>query len=275
MCIFVGVELKTNYMKRTIIIAVLVAFVDAASANAQDDNQLFNHLAAGVTLGVDGLGVQVAAPATPFLQVRAGYAFNSSAPGSGSFGTHTMDNGHPVNLDDLSMTAWSYKGGMGELFVDFFPGKTENFRITAGLFAGNGKFLSIKADMRQSMAPEDYGVQMSKGAVKFSTDADGYGYADVITWKVLPYLGVGTGRAVNLSKVQSKMVFTFDAGVAFTGGLNVQTYDFSSGSKEPCAVTSAATVDEEGVQQDHGLIDALSGVPVLPVIKFGLFYRLF
>lgn len=254
---------------------VLAALLGAASASAQDNSQIFNHLAAGVTLGVDGLGVQVAAPATPFLQVRAGYAFTVPVPVSGSFGTHTMDNGHSVNLDNLSMTAWPYKGGLGHLFVDFFPGKSENFHITAGLFAGGGKFLSVKADMRESMAQEDYGVQMSKGAVKFSTDADGYGYADALTWKVLPYVGIGTGRAVALSTEKDGLVFTFDAGIAFCGKQNIQTYDFSSGSKEPCAVTSAATVDESGVQQDHGLIDKLSGIPVLPVIKVGLFYRIF
>ena len=40
--------------------------------------------------------------------------------------------------------------------VDFLPGKAEVFRITAGMFAGNGKFMSLKGDMRESMAKEDY-----------------------------------------------------------------------------------------------------------------------
>lgn len=262
-------------MKRTIIIAVLVALVGAASANAQEDNQLFNHLGVGVTLGVDGMGLQVAAPVMPMLQVRAGYAFNTPAPGTGSFGTHTMDNGHPVNLDNMPMTVWSYKGGLGELFVDFFPEKTGIFRISAGMFAGGGKFLSVKADMRETMAKEDYATMMSSGDVKFSTDAEGYGYGDALTWKVLPYVGIGTGRAVNLQKEKHKLTFTFDLGVAFTSGIKIQTYEFTTGSKVPCAVTSAATVDEAGKQQDGGLIDALSGIPVLPVLKFGLFYRLF
>ena len=262
-------------MKRTIIIAVLVALVGAASANAQEDNQLFNHLAAGVTLGVDGMGIQVAAPVLPMLQVRAGYAFNTPATGTGDFGTHTMDNGHPVNLDNLPITAWSYKGGLGQLYVDFFPGNKEVFRITAGMFAGNGVFMALKGDMRESMAKEDYRSVMSSGDVKFSTDADGYGYGDALSWKVLPYVGIGTGRAVNLYKDKSKLSFTFDVGVAVTGGLKVVTYDFSTGTRVPYTITSAATVDEEGVQQDRGLIDALTGIPVLPVIKFGLFYRIF
>lgn len=253
----------------------MVALLGAASANAQEDNQLFNHLAAGATLGVDGLGLQVAAPVLPNLQIRAGYAFSAPANGTGDFGTHTMDNGHPVNLDDLPITVASYNGGLGQLFVDFFPEREGNFRISAGMFAGGGKFLSAKADMRESMAKEDYATLMSGENVRFSTDADGYGYGDALTWKVLPYVGIGTGRAVNLEKALGKMVFTFDAGVAFTGGIKIRTYEFTSGSKVPSDVTSAATVDEEGVQQDRGLIDALSGIPVLPVIKFGLFYRIF
>ena len=264
-------------MKRTISIlfAAAASLLIAVNANAQTDSQLFNHLSVGATLGVDGIGLQVAAPATPFLQVRVGYATHTGgAPGTGSFGTHTMDNGHPVNLDELPITAWSYKGGNGELFVDGFFGPEENFRITAGMFINNGRFLSLKGDMRESMAPEDYATVMTKGGVRFSTDAEGYGYGDALTWKVLPYIGIGTGRAVNLV-TEKKLVFAFDLGVAFTGGLNIQTYDFSSGTKVPSPVTSAATIDEKGEMQDKGAIDALSGIPLLPVLKFGLFYKIF
>ena len=260
-------------MKRTIIISLLLVVFGAASANAQE-KQLFNHLGAGVTLGVDGFGLQVGAPVTSFLQVRAGYAFPLSGKGEGSFGTHTMDNGHNVNLDEMPIYTTSYKGGLGNLFVDFFPGKAEVFHITAGLFAGGGKFLSAKADMRNSMAPEDYGVLMSKGEFKFSTDADGYGYGDALSWKILPYLGIGTGRVASVT--EGKLFgFTFDAGVAFAGGLKVQTYDFSTGSKVACPVTSAATIDESGKMQDGGFIDQLSRFSVLPVIKFGFFYKIF
>ena len=260
-------------MKRTILIAVMIALFTGASAQAQVDSLFFNHVAAGLTLGVDGIGAQVAVPVTPFLQLRAGYATGFPIKVTGNFGTHEMDNGHLVHLNSLPITTWPYKGGLGQLFVDFFPGKKEVLRISAGLFAGGGKFLSLKADMRESMASEDYTVLMAKGDVRFSTDEEGYGYADVLTWKVLPYFGIGTGKAV--SSGDKRFVFTFDAGVAFTGGMKIHTYDFSSGSKEPCPVTSAATVDEDGVMLDNGLIDLVTGIPVLPVIKIGLFYKIF
>lgn len=260
-------------MKRTFIILVLLTVFGAASANAQEDKQLFNHMAAGVTLGVDGLGLQVAVPVTPLLQVRAGYAFNIPGTGYASFGTHTMDNGHTVTIEEMPVRTSSYPGGLGQIFVDFFPGKAEVFRISAGFFAGGGKFLTAKADMRESMLPEDYGVLMSKGAFKFSTDADGYGYGDALSWKVLPYLGVGTGRM--RGSENKRFTFSFDAGVAFAGGMKIQTYDFSTGSKVACPVTSEATIDEDGKMQDGGFIDALSGLAVLPVIKFGFFYQIF
>ena len=259
-------------MKKLLLFAAAL-FWGVAAVNAQD-NMCFNHLAAGLTLGFDGIGIQVAAPATSFLQVRAGYAFHTTANGTGSFGTHDMDNGNQANLDDMPIVATSYKGGNGELFVDFFPGKKEIFRITAGAFINNGKFLSLKGDMRECMLPEDYTHTMTKGSVVFSTDADGYGYGDAFTWPVLPYIGIGTGRAVNLDK-ESRFVFTFDAGIAFCGKIKAYTYSFDSGEKVPYAVTSAATVDESGEQQDQGFIDAITGIPLLPVVKFGLFYRIF
>ncbi|MBP5636042.1 MAG: hypothetical protein J6X25_00800 [Bacteroidales bacterium] len=259
-------------MKKLLLFAAAL-FWGVAVVNAQD-NMCFNHLAAGLTLGFDGIGIQVAAPATSFLQVRAGYAFHTPANGTGSFGTHDMDNGNQANLDDMPIVATSYKGGNGELFVDFFPGKKEIFRITAGAFINNGKFLSLKGDMRECMLPEDYTHTMTKGSVVFSTDAAGYGYGVAFTWPVLPYIGIGTGRAVNLDK-ESRFVFTFDAGIAFCGKIKAYTYSFASGEKVPYAVTSAATVDESGEQQDQGFIDAVTSIPLLPLVKFGLFYRIF
>ena len=39
------------------------------------DKQIFNHLSIGATAGLDAFGLEVAAPVTPFLQLRGGYSF--------------------------------------------------------------------------------------------------------------------------------------------------------------------------------------------------------
>ena len=63
-------------MKKLLLICAL-ATLGLSQAFAQldeDDFGFFNHLSAGVSLGTDGIGIEVAAPLTYSFAVRAGYS---------------------------------------------------------------------------------------------------------------------------------------------------------------------------------------------------------
>lgn len=59
-------------MKTKIILATFLAVSVTNSATAQDDKNLLNHLAIGVGVGSPGITVELAAPVTDYLAVRAG-----------------------------------------------------------------------------------------------------------------------------------------------------------------------------------------------------------
>ena len=61
-------------MKKRTLLALAAVFAIGITANAQDKN-IFNHLNVGVSVGLDGIGFDVAAPIGDYVRVRAGYTF--------------------------------------------------------------------------------------------------------------------------------------------------------------------------------------------------------
>ena len=55
---------------------VIAAFLlSSASLHAQDDTNMFNHMALGVTAGTPGVGLELAMPMGNYVQVRAGATY--------------------------------------------------------------------------------------------------------------------------------------------------------------------------------------------------------
>ena len=59
-------------MKKTFTIVLAVAL--AGFTSRAQDSQMANHLALGITLGLDGIGLEAALPVSPYVQARAGYS---------------------------------------------------------------------------------------------------------------------------------------------------------------------------------------------------------
>ena len=269
-------------MKKTItFIAALAVSVVSLTASAQDNSsgstqekQMFNHLSVGITAGIDGMGMEVATPVLQCLQVRAGYSFLpfTFSP-TISLGTLTLNNGKSLNLNNVDNSINVWESGLGKLFVDYYP--SSSFHFTAGVFIGSGTLLHNKLDMRQAMQDlgYPYGTSLGRNDISFSTDEEGYAYIDGTIWKVLPYVGIGFGRAIDAAKV---VTVNFDLGVMFIGGIKLQTYDYSNPVKtETYTINSAILEDSDGTKLDHGLVDLVSSVPILPYAKLGVFFRIF
>ncbi|MBR1700257.1 MAG: hypothetical protein IJ714_10835 [Bacteroidales bacterium] len=67
------------------------------SAFAQEDKGLFNHLSVGATVGLDGLGIEVSAPITRYVQLRAGYSLfvPTKVTSIYNFGSFTVSSQRP------------------------------------------------------------------------------------------------------------------------------------------------------------------------------------
>ena len=154
--------------------------------------------------------------------------------------------------------------------LDFFPGRTTKFHFTFGVFGGPGKLLTVDGTS-SALAEEDKGTAgFVIGNTIVTTDENGYCHADIAPINnIMPYFGIGTGRAASPNKAVS---FVFDLGACYSKGIGAYTYGINSlnAQKEYILVTS------EGIDnRDGGVLDILGSFPVLPVMKFSLFFKLF
>ena len=262
-------------MKKTsAFLAALAVSLLSLSAFAQEDKQLFNHVALGVSAGIDGFGVEAVLPATPYLQIRGGYSFLPfSYSKNVNLGQFELKDGTKVDLNNIPINAALWKGGLGKVLLDIYPDKGIPFRFVAGAFFGNGKLIGATMDMSNAIPEKYYRMGLGINQISFSTDEKGVANADAMVNKVLPYLGLGFGRCMQPKK---RVTFSFELGVVYTGGIKPTLYDYSNPAQvQTSVVTSKDLIMDDGKQLDKGIIDKVSGIPVLPMMKLGLYVRLF
>ncbi len=259
-------------MKRIWMAGALAALLSLLSFGGRaQDKQLLNHLSLGIGLGMDGIGVVLAVPVSPYVQLRGGY---SIFPYSFYKLIETDYVWEDIHLEEIPAMFTCWKGGTGKVLLDFFPGKKTPFRLTAGIYVGPGKYLHWEANMGGIVNEVEYASRtFHYRDFTFSTDKDGKIVADALMKRCVPYVGLGYGRAVKPGK---RIHFCVDWGVLITGGTSIQTYNFvDNPSGEPVVLRSKDLVTPGGRQLDRGWADRASDSPVLPMLSFSLFFALF
>ena len=207
---------------KKLLIACMMFALGCAQANAQElnaeDYGYFNHLSAGVSVGLEGIGFEVAAPLTYNFAVRTGFVFlpkfkyskglnlkSNSGTLPGAFLSDEVDLEGKLNKFD-------YK-----LLVDWYPSKRSSFHATAGFFIGSGKVIDIynKAPFVKAEYYGNAGINLGDDNFTYAMFADENGEvkAEVKANSFKPYLGVGFGRAVPKGRIGVQ----FDFGVQFWG----------------------------------------------------------
>lgn len=257
-------------MKKLFLILIAAATLATPRALAQE---MFNHVALGLSAGLDGLGIEAATNLGNHFQLRAGYSlmpfgYNKALNlGTAKIGGETRS----FNNVPLSVKMW--QGGDGKLLADWFPGEG-TFRVTAGLFVGSGKFLTGNLDLSKSLQADEYGrVGIGfEGGPAFTTDSKGIAHVDAMVLKVMPYVGIGVGRAI----CDNRVTFSFDFGALVTGGIKPQSYNYIKNTLDPSKPVDVINVTSAAVNnKDKGWIDKISGIPVFPMLKLGVFVKLF
>lgn len=282
-------------MKR--LLTLVLAFscsLSAMNIYAQDgdssqkkDNLIFNHLSAGVSVGLDGVGAHLAAPIGRHFGVRAGYTFipsyNTTIPDIPIVGSKidandlkfTINEGEPSQRDiDLSKVDFGLTiNNFGpHLLVDLYPGKKSGFHFTLGAVMAQDKhFLSTTADLSGQLQPNEYaslGISY-KGIPDITTDENGILHLDLRSNSIHPYAGIGFGRPLNM---RHRVSVNFDLGIVYLGKAEVYSYDYAAaGGKADVQITSAGLENE-----DDGVIDdIISKYPFFPVMKLSINVRLF
>lgn len=259
-------------MKKTIALISVLCMV-CMSSFAQD-KQVFNHMSLGPTIGLEGIGVDLALPIGNSFQVRAGYGIDP-IPLNFKVNLGTVSaGGKSVDLNNLPISANNWKTGTGHILFDYYPSKRSGFHISAGVYLNNGKFLTAAADLSNVLNKSDWGtlaIDLSNNGKYVSTDTKGQLNIDVKHWNAMPYLGVGFGRAIDPKNV---FRFVFDMGLLVWGSPKVQSYDYT-GSKGPQTVVVTADDLRSKSKTAADLIQLANDIPVCPYIRFCFYFRLF
>lgn len=270
----------------------MLAMTLGASAQMEDgDKQLFNHVGAGVSVGLDGIGINLATTITPYVQARMGVNFmpkiqvnnidvdmnisGSDVQTANDFinmyndlptTTAKIDNINPPS--ELSMSA---KMNMTDfkLLFDLYPSKTSSWRLTVGFYAGKSQFLEAWTTNCQTelQAITDYNDALAaypEMARRFGLNPFGVKVGDYLVkpdgpearayLKVngfKPYIGIGSGRAISN---KHRFSFAWDLGCQFWGTPTIYVQDLP--------------LDKEGVDGDGGIIKTISKITVYPTFSF-------
>lgn len=240
-------------------IATLFMTLFAQPMQAQDRVDkfgVFDHLSVGATLGTTGIGLDLAAPVTDYMQVRAGYNFFSGFKYSEDVDYRAK--GKPTR-GKTKAEGKNYMG-TGHLLLDVYPFPEYTFHATAGFYLGDEDVVKLENTSPVNDFEEGEGIVIGDYIVGF--DRDGYAHGTIKVNKFRPYLGIGFGRSVP----RKRFGVSGDFGVQFWGTPKV--YEKQSGKD------LEVTKEDLGKDSDK-YYDVISKIKVWPVLTLRLTYRLF
>lgn len=262
----------------------MLLFVAAGSMKAQtvEDNYIFTHLGGNISVGTDGIGIEVATPITEWGVLRAGVNFFPGIKVNKSVG-YDINNKH----GDGKIEAKFHKVD-GKILYDFYPFRQKNsFHVTAGLFIGRGDIVtaSFIDDYR---CPLDAGVDLvHAGDEPWILEPLGGDPANQVsgvldlrlkTNVVKPYIGIGFGRAIPKRRVN----VAFDLGVQFHGKPRLEGYAYMDQPDMPRAYKWIELESQDlhlfGNKTNKDIDDAfdiMNKVKVWPVLNIRLTGRFF
>ncbi len=237
--------------------AFLAMVLSSLPAQAQDTVEefgIFDHLSAGITLGTTGIGIDLAAPVTEYLQVRAGYNFFSGFK----------------YKEDIDYRAKGRKGktevegknymGTGKLLLDVFPFPSSAFHLTTGFYIGTDEIITAENTIPVTAFDPGEGIMVGDYIIGF--DRDGFAKASIKVNKFRPYVGLGFGRSVPRKRIG----VSGDLGVMFWGKPKV--YEKQSG------MDLEVTKSDLGSDSDK-YYEILSKITVWPVLTIRVSGRIF
>lgn len=281
-------------MKKTIISACLLATALTATAQIEDDDkQLFNHLGAGVSLGTDGIGINLATTITPYVQARAGISImpnikvndieadmnisSSDVERANTFidlyNTRVSTGERLSHVNPPSSLTMSAEMKMTnfKLLFDIYPTKTSPWRLTVGFYAGKSQLLDAWTTNCQTelQTVTDYNAairQYPELAAQYGLTPLGVEIGDYLIEpdgpqarayvKVngfKPYIGIGSGRAISNNH---RFSFAWDLGCQFWGTPTIYVQD--------------KALDKNGTDGDGGIIKTVSKITIYPTLSFRL-----
>jgi len=236
-------------------IAVALFSLPVQAQDTVEEFGIFDHLSLGVTLGTTGLGFDVAAPVTEYLQLRAGYDILSGLKYKEDIDYRAK--GQPTKKTEVE---GKLHLGAAKLLLDVFPFRTVPFRFTTGFYLGTDEI--IKAENTIPVTAFDKGEGLLIGDYIVEFDQDGIAKATIKVNKFRPYVGIGFGRSVPRKRIG----VSGDLGVMFWG--KPKLYEKQTGQD------LEITKSDLGSDSDK-YFDIMSKITVYPALTIRICGRIF
>jgi len=244
-------------MKKRFLIGI-IALCNCCFLQAQKVSEfgIFDHLAIGVEAGTTGIGIDLAAPVTDYLQLRAGYNF---FPGI-NYKTDVDYRAKGSKITKTTEVEAKMNMNSAKLLLDIYPFRKATFHATVGAFLGPDEIIKVQNNIPVTAFSPGEGIVIGDYIVGF--DEQGIARASVKVNKFKPYVGIGFGRAVP----RSRFGLSADFGLQFWGSPAV--YEKQTGTDQK------VTSDDVG-GEDDGWLDKISDIGVWPVLTIRFTGRLF
>ncbi len=255
-------------------------------AQRSDEQGIFNHLGAGLSVGTTGIAIDISTCVTPYVGLRAGidimpaWKYTSDIKVRGGDDRQAQyDAVRALNPSLPALTVpnkvdieGKLKNTTGHFLIDLYPGKEIDWHLTVGAYFGGSEVIDVyttndsqlrgisqynNSAERAALDLPRIGAQLGKYFLE--PDANGHIDADIKMAGFRPYLGIGWGRAV---PKHHTLGFQVDLGVQFWGTPEV----YIQGNK-------LNETDVEG--DDGGFMKTMSKITVYPVLNFRLTGKFF
>ena len=265
-------------MKHLFVLA-LAALLGAQGMQAQESKKvekfgIFDHMSIGVAGGTTGLGFELAAPITDFVQMRVGYHFlpKSITYTRGidyTYTDKTDPNNHKPGTKGKTDVEFKLNMGNADILFDVYPTRKTMFHFTVGAFIGRNDLITAQNINEIKGVEEGEGLLIGDYVIgpytREETDPKyGYCFAKIKTNKFKPYIGIGVGRAVPKKRVS----VCGDFGVMFWGKPGVYAENKYNGDVK-------VTKDDIGDYNDGGAFKIMSKIIVYPMLTLRINGRIF
>lgn len=218
---------------------------------------IFDHVAPGVSIGMTGFGIDVAAPLSEYVQLRAGY--NIFPTFKYKEDVDYRAKGKPTR-GKTEAEGKSYLSA-GHLLAEIYPfPSSSSFHVTTGFYIGKSEVVKLENTIPVKDFEPGEGVVIGDHIVGF--DKDGYAHGCIKVNEFRPYVGLGIGRSVP----RGRFGFSGEIGVQFWGKPKV--YEKQTGTEQE------VTRDTFGDESDK-YFDVISRITVWPVLNLRFTYRIF
>ena len=236
-----------------------------AHAQNQIEYGIFDHLGAGLSVGTDGIGIDVATPLTDYVAFRTGVSFVKKN------NIHIKDDN--ATLEDHVDVEGKLNIFDFKLLADFYPFKSSSFHITAGAFIGSEDAAHAVNTSMFIKDPEKYGkVALVLGDYHVTTDENGYANLDLKVNSFKPYVGFGFGRAVPR---KSRVSVSCDFGVKFWGSPKLGAMTINDWNEKVYHKFSYKDLDEDDDEDLKDALKIIEKVIVYPVLNVRISGRIF